>query len=192
MWLDTFHLRRALLRGLAHDEQAYTAVAQAIVDKDWSRAQQALEKAYQTSKGKVRKRVRELAAYLRENWSGIQDLPKEERLGVMEALVRHAVTKRMKRQQARWSERGGEVMVRLRVAPLNGELENVAQPRSWQRPLSLPSRIREQPLLRPSAQPADPGDWLGASLPVLTGPHQGRPWVRHIMRQLAYTHSLMA
>lgn len=192
VYLDTFHLRRALLRGLSHDEKAYTKVAQAIVDKDWPMAWQALERAYQTSKDKARKRVKELATYLQENWSGLQDLPKEERLGVMEALMRHAVTRRMKRQQARWSMRGGEVMVRLRVAHLNDELDTVAQPRAWQRPVSLPHSIREQPLLSPAAKQSDAGDWLAASLPVLAGPHQGRPWVRQIMRHLAHPHFQIA
>ncbi len=45
--------------------------------------------------------------------------------------MRHAITRRMKRLNARWSVRGGEHMARLRTAYMNGELERVTRRHRW-------------------------------------------------------------
>lgn len=189
--LDRFHLRRALLEGLGHDEEAYRAVAEGMVEKSWPRVEEVLRQAERKVRGERRERVRKLAEYLRSNWGGIEALPEEERLGVMEGLVRHVISRRMKRGNARWSERGGEIMARMRVARANGELHDVARPGSWQTRLDVRDLAGVAPI-QPLPKGTDPAAWLEAHLPALVGPHAARPWVRHVLRGISQIPALVA
>jgi hypothetical protein len=31
----------------------------------------------------------------------------------------------------------------------------------------------------------DPGAWLKATIPALKGPHAGRPWIKHVLKEIA-------
>lgn len=190
-YLDRFHLRRAFLEGLGHDEEAYRAVAEGLVENSWPRVEKALKQVERKVRGERRKRVRKLAGYLRSNWGGIKALPEKERLGVMEGLVRHVISRRMKRGNARWSERGGEIMARMRVARANGELHDVARPGSWETRLNVGDLAGSAPI-QPLPKGADPAAWLEAHVPALVGPHAARPWVRHVLRGISQIPGLVA
>ncbi len=99
--------------------------------------------------------------------------------------MRHAITRRMKRLNARWSVRGGEHMARLRAAYMNGELERVTRRRRW---LSMQPTVRQavgdEPVVVPGEEEEEVGEWLQATMPALKGPYASRPWIKYILRQI--------
>lgn len=182
--LDPYHLRKALLTALGHDETGYREVSAALVAGDWEATQQALAAAKRRSRGSKRQRVAALEHYLAANWEGILSSGSAESLGAIEGQVHHHLARRMKRHGARWSEQGADHMARLLAARANGELVGVAR-QTWQ---------AEPRILQKAAEPLtrihrglsdDPAAWLRAHLPVLHSSVAGAPWVKHVLRALA-------
>jgi len=184
--LDPYHLRRALVEGLAHDADAYVRVSEAVAAGDWSAVERALGEAERGSRGECRRKVRALWGYLRENWEGICSSGVGERLGAIEGQVFHHVGRRMKRHGARWSDRGADHLVRLLAARANGELGRALGPgrRAWAELMrvAVGSRMIETDSGGEKAE--DVGAWLRARVPALTGPYAGRPWVKYVLREL--------
>ncbi|BDG58947.1 ISLre2 family transposase [Caldinitratiruptor microaerophilus] len=182
--LDPFHLRRALLEGLSHDEEAYRKAVEALKVKDWSQVEQVLATAERASRGAQRKRVAGLRKYLQENWDGICRSGAADSLGTIEGQVFHHVARRMKRHGAQWSDRGADHLVRLLAARANGELAVMGR-QAWPmqsevlRQATGSTAIRVQP-----GELNDPEAWLRVNLPALSGPAAGSPWVKYVLREL--------
>lgn len=183
--LDPFHLRRHLTEALAFSSATYKAVTAAIGWMDRAAAMELLQAAARASRGAIRRRVLNLRDYLAANWEGIKALPEEDRLGAIEGQARHTLARRMKRIGARWTPGGADRMGRLLGAKSNGELRRYLS--RWQaaRPgpamASVPSNAGQ--ITSESAE--DIEAWLRAKMPALTGPHAGRPWIKHILREIA-------
>jgi hypothetical protein len=177
--LDPFHLRRALRRGLGHDGEAHAQVAAAM------------EAAARRARGDCRRRVAELPGYLRANWAGIVGHPEARRLGAIEGQVYHVVARRMKRRGARWSGRGADHLARLLAARTNGELERFLRREGKRDAPRCASLLPEQPV-RPAtaSEMADLEEWLRVRIPALYGPHAARPWIKHLLRELAHIGSV--
>ena len=177
--LDPFHLRRALRRGLGHDGEAHAQVAAV------------LEAAARRARGDCRRRVAELPGYLRANWAGIVGHPEARRLGAIEGQVYHVVARRMKRRGARWSGRGADHLARLLAARTNGELERFLRREGKRDAPRCASLLPEQPV-RPAtaSEMADLEEWLRVRIPALYGPHAARPWIKHLLRELAHIGSV--
>lgn len=183
--LDPYHLRRALLEGLGHDEAAYKAVSAALVEENWAEVEKALVAAERASKGAKRQRITKLRRYLQGNWEGICQKKVAERLGTIEGQVFHHVARRMKRHGARWSNTGADHLARLLAARANGELSEVAR-QVWQAQPELIRRVAgDKPIRAEGRLPGqDPAAWLRASLPALYGPAADEPWVKYMLRVL--------
>ncbi len=186
--LDPYHLRRALCQGLRREHEAYEQVCAGIATSDWARVEAALQRAQKQGKKAQRDDVRKLGRYLRNNWEGIVHSEEAQNLGAIEGQVFHHIARRMKRHGARWSRAGANHLAWLLTARANGELfadrEPPAAPCAARPPRSGRSESTAQVL------GTDPGQWLAASLPSLTGPHADRPWVKWCLRQLAKTPKL--
>ena len=191
--LDPYHLRRALLEGLGHDEAVYTAVCAALAAEDWAEVEKTLVAAERASKGAQRRRIVKLRRYLQGNWEGICQSEVAERLGTIEGQVFHHVARRIKRHGARWSDTGADHLVHLLPARANGELPGVAR-QVWRAQPELIRRAAGDKPIRAEGRPSgqDPSAWLRASLPALCGPSADEPWVKYVLRVLTQTLPVVA
>lgn len=180
--LDQFHLRKRLTEALGSTE-TYEAVTNGIAQLDREAVLQALDKVISPMRGARKKRVKELKNYLVDNWSGIAQLPEEERLGAIEGQVRHTIARRMKRIGARWTLEGADRMGRLLAAKANGELARYA----GKTESTLAKLLKEEPVVEKVAtcHQEDVGAWLRATMPALYGPFAGRPWVKYVLKEIA-------
>ncbi len=184
--LDPFHLRRTLLEGLSHDEEAYRAVCEGLAAGDWEAVDRALTAAQRRSRGAVRRRVAALRRYLQCNWEGICATEARERLGAIEGQVFHHLARRMKRQGARWSDAGADHLARLLAARANGELQAAVRAKRQAEPERAQRLLRDRQLIADLEAAQDPEAWLRARVPALYGPAAGAPWVKHVLRQIAH------
>lgn len=121
--------------------------------------------------------------YLEENRSGIATSAGAKRLGTIEGQIQHNVARRMKRLGAKWTITGGDRMARLLAAKANGELSNYAS--RW---LMEHGKLKELAQLKPVIEKQKAGEmekWLQATIPALKGPFADRPWIKHVLRELA-------
>lgn len=182
--LDPFHLRRALLEGLSHDEEAYRKAVEVLKAKDWGPMEQVLATAERASRGAQRKRVAGLRKYLQENWDGICRSGAADSLGTIEGQVFHHVARRMKRHGAQWSEKGADHLVRLLAARANGELAVMGR-QAWPMQTEVLRQATGSTAIRVCpGELNDPEAWLRANLPALSGPAAGSPWVKYVLREL--------
>jgi hypothetical protein len=179
-------LRRRLTEALGFNGDYYQAVAEKISELD----QQGLEEVFShilknTRERTRRKRIRDLKNYILSNWAGISDLPKEDRLGVIEGQVRHTIARRMKNIGGGWSSRGTDHMARLLAAKANNELSKYSGSSGGfireRITRVLPTKIVD-PKSKPSKE--DLSRWLAATMPLLEGPSSGKMWVKYVLRPL--------
>lgn len=179
--LDPFHLRKRLTEALG-STQAYEAVTKGIAKLDREAVLGSLDRAAAPLRGARKKRVRDLKSYLADNWVGIAQLPEEERLGTIEGQVRHTITRRMKRIGARWTVEGADRMSRLLAAKANDELNRyvgksqstVGQLLEFDVPIEKQAACGKEDLEA----------WLRTSMPALQGPFAGKPWIKHVLREI--------
>jgi hypothetical protein len=175
-------LRKRLTEALGSTE-TYEAVTNGIAQLDREAVLQALDRVISPLRGARKKRVKELKNYLVDNWSGIAQLPEEERLGAIEGQVRHTIARRMKRIGARWTLEGADRMGRLLAAKANGELARY----TGKTESTLAKLLKEEPVVEKVAtcHQEDVGAWLRATMPALYGPFAGRPWVKYVLKEIA-------
>lgn len=137
---------------------------------------------------KTRERRRALWKFLSERREQLRDyrevlreqLPAGETyngMGAMEACINRVLAARMKKRTMCWTQAGADAMARLRALQANNELT------AWlDRQLSRPVRVRKAALqgVAKVAGQTFTGEWLQKHMPVLYGPHAGRPWVKAI------------
>ncbi|MEW6182619.1 MAG: ISLre2 family transposase [Bacillota bacterium] len=184
--LDRFHLRKGLTEALSFCSKCYNEAAEGIATGDREVVLSALEQALKQAPGRpARKRIRQLRKYLLENWEGIASLPENERLGTIEGQVRHTITRRMKRIGARWTPEGADRMARLLAVRANGKLGDYNKAgRNYRQDIF--KRIMPPTAIAKSLKAAcgEYVDWLAAEVPALQGPFAGKPWVKHVLREL--------
>jgi hypothetical protein len=187
--LDPYHLHKALLEGLRHDEPAYEAVRTALAAHDWASVETTLIGAQKRATGAQRKRVKDLERYLRNNWEGIGQTDAAERLGAIEGQVFHHAARRMKRHGARWGADGADHLARTLAAQANGEL-GAATKRAWRMQPEMISRVLDKAAQIQTG--TDPADWLRAGMPALLGPKAGSLLVKQVLREIARGSALTA
>jgi len=179
--LDPFRLRKRLTEALSNT-QAYEAVTKGIAQLDREAVLESLDRAAAPLRGARKKRVKDLKGYLIDNWTGIAQLPEEERLGTIEGQVRHTIARRMKRIGARWTLEGADRMGRLLAAKANDELTryvNQSQSKVGQL-LEFDVPVAKETL----GSKQDIEAWLRASMPALQGPFAGRPWIKYVLKEI--------
>jgi len=180
--LDPYHLSKHLTETLWHDEETFQKVATAISQSNWQETQEILTEAAKKSRGNRKKRITKLMHYLGENWAGITTSAGAKRLGAIEGQIQHNVARRMKRLGARWTITGGDRMARILAAKANGKLNSYVL--RW--PVEH-GKLKEIAQLKPveKQKAGEIGEWLQATIPALKGPYADRPWIKHVLRELA-------
>lgn len=182
--LDRFHLRKAMREALGHSPEDYSAVSESLRSKDRNTVIKALTEAGKKVTGKKRQGIINFEMYVLGNWEGIKgDFTS---LGTIEGQVYHHLARRMKRLGARWTTDGADRMARLCGAKANGELGKYSATS-----VDHSSETTRKSLTKPrervgnlDKKAAEVGEWLRARVPSLEGPHQSRPFVKHVLRQL--------
>lgn len=184
--LDRYHLRRALLEGLGHDEEGYNRVLEALAEENLDKLNRALNEAEKRVKGTKKKQIGRLKKYINNNWEGICYSSLGVRLGTIEGQAFHHIARRMKRHGARWSKRGADHLSRLLAKKANGELEGSLRVRKKTKPEVIKHLLGEQKIIRDieAKKVVGNGEWLRATVPALYGSSQDQPWVKHVMRYL--------
>jgi hypothetical protein len=180
--LDPFHLRKRLTEALSFNGKTYEAVCEGLARLDRDAVLQALEQGARLLRGSRKKKVKDLAHYLMDNWQGISNLPEGERLGAIEGQVRHTLARRMKRIGARWTPEGADRMGRLLAAKANDELSKYV----CRTPGALCSLLESEVVVEKQAshREEDLEAWLRASMPALKGPFAGKTWIKYVLREI--------
>lgn len=174
--LDRFHLHRALMRALPAGLHAQALALAKEADMEGLTA--LFETARETADEKAKKRLDKAKAYLFSNKDGLKKEVPERGLGTMEGQIDKILAHRMKKRGMSWSLDGAHRMAHMLALRENGEL--VLRLEQTHVPVSSPIAIVPPPL----SLPKDPGDWMRASLPALSGPYRNRPWVA-VLRGIA-------
>lgn len=184
--LDLFHLRKRITQALGFNGDYYQAVAEKILELNQKDLEEVFSHILKNTREKTRrKRIRDLQNYILGNWTGISNLPKEERLGVIEGQVRHTIARRMKNIGGGWSSTGTDHMARLLAAKANNEISKYSgSSGGFERERitrALPSKLVD-PKSKPSKK--DLSEWLAATVPLLEGPASGKMWAKYVLRPL--------
>ncbi len=179
--LDPFHLRKRLTEALSFSCELYENVCRGLRQLDKEAVVKTLDDSSKLLRGARKKRVKDLKRYLMDNWSGISNLPEDERLGAIEGQVRHTIARRMKRIGARWTVEGGDRMGRLLAAKANDELTRYVNKSK----ISIEKLLEsDEPIKKETTCSKDVESWLKASMPALVGPSAGKPWVKYVLREI--------
>jgi PAS domain S-box-containing protein len=184
--LELFHLRKRLTEALGFNKNYYQTVAEKLYEIDLDGLKEAFGSILKKTKGEAkRKKVANLQKYILNNWEGISNLPKEDRLGVIEGQVRHTIARRMKGIGGGWSSTGTDHMARLLAAKANNELVKYSGVSDGYKRDQIAS-VLPKTLVDPRSKSSkkDTNEWLAAAMPVLEGPSSGKTWVKYVLRQL--------
>lgn len=185
--LCRFHLHRAFLRAgkdFAGSRRAYGIALKGDV-----------EGALAALEPRTKEHRRSLATYLGASSHGLTDYrghitgpvdPLLRGLGAIESNMDKNIANRMKKRGMSWSLAGAHRMAKVLQEQVNGGLGR----RQWMQPEPEPTeRTRKLTAAAVSLRAdfeTDPGEWLRARLPALTGPHSNRPWAQ-MLRELSET-----
>lgn len=192
--LDRFHLRRELLRALAGDVETANQVYQACVSGNVALADSLLVQQQCRSNEEAALDIARVRAYILDNAAGLIDyrlrLDKNEvyglrGLGAMESNVDKIAANRMKKRGMSWTKQGARRMSRLILMQLWGEVCSWTTYLKPTKPTSLVTVGVSTEARVKSRKHGHGYDWLNMSLPALSGPHCGRPWVQ-ALKTLAY------
>jgi len=186
--LDRFHLKRALNQTL--DNGLATEVYQACTKGEIDKVDRILTQAQQKATAEQAQEVARLRGYLMENSFGLRDYRIEvggdglRGLGTIEGNVDKLVANRIKKRGMSWTIQGARRMTRLVNLREMGELHAWITHKGQQRDNKPPRQVLGINKTRQNAGMTEEV-WLEAGLPVLSGPHQDRPWVQ-ILRELIH------
>lgn len=183
--LDLFHLRKRLMEALGFNKDYYQTVAEKLYELDIDGLKETFTIILKNTKGARRERVKRLQHYIFDNWGGISNLPKEDRLGVIEGQVRHTIARRMKSIGGGWSPTGTDHMARLLAAKANEELFKYSGVTGSFKRDQITS-VLPKTLVDPQSKPSkeDISEWMAAAMPILDGPSSGKMWVKYVLRPL--------
>ncbi|MGB4504761.1 MAG: UPF0236 family protein, partial [Syntrophaceticus sp.] len=183
--LDLFHLRKRLMGALGFNKDYYQTVAEKLYELDIDGLKEVFRIILKNTRGARRERVKRLQHYIFDNWGGISNLPKEDRLGVIEGQVRHTIARRMKSIGGGWSPTGTDHMARLLAAKANKELFKYSGVTGSFKRDQITS-VLPKTLVDPQSKPnkEDISEWMAAAMPILEGPSSGKMWVKYVLRPL--------
>lgn len=162
-------MARAVRRILGFGKEAGSAV-RAALEGDVLHAVECLERAKEGATADKIKEVDGVIGYLVSNADGLGKGPS---LGTIESNVDKLAANRMKKRGMSWSIKGARRMAKLLELALSGTLESV----DLGAPSPKPDLTAAAPLVAQRLGP-DPQRWLYASVPSLSGPDAGKPWVK--------------
>lgn len=178
--LCRFHLNRNLTRTLGYECEVLREIKEVLKTGDAPLAVRLLEETRASARGDRRQDIKRLAGYIKANTSGItsdtDDSGGLRGTGAIEGNIDKIIVKRMKNQGMSWSIKGARHMLWLRAAWYEGRLDECLADNPIAKPYKLPEKKVSKIIDKKINQ--DYGKYFAAGVPVLTGPHASRPWVK--------------
>ena len=121
--LDKFHLSKYILRATAHAPGLKAPIYRAIHRLDKQAVLTKLDEALVLADEPARKkRIRDTARYVKNNWDGIEAQVKHPHVSCSaEGHVSHVLSARLSSRPMAWSLKGADNMARIRAIKANGE-----------------------------------------------------------------------
>lgn len=162
-----------------------------MISNDFFGALSSLREVEERVSEEKRKEVQDLIKYLFLNSWGLPDyrekLSQERKggmgiLGTAEGNIDKILANRFKKRGMSWFKRGANSLAKVIAMAENGELGNwiFRQYGEESTPLSITKRVKDR--LRKEVKGL--GENILASLPALSHPNSGRPWVQ-VLREIA-------
>jgi len=181
--LDKFHLERKLKQTLPYHKEMQKEIRNLLKEEQIGKALKELQ--YERNlRPEYQKDLEGLMHYIYSNQEGInavdrlkkQGLPIED-LGAIEGNIDKTLANRFKKRGMRWSIPGALSLAKVGEKIVNNEWD------SWWPIEANPIRLKLD-LEKVFSLDFDKGDTYDHtySLPVLSGPHQDRPWVKSLKR----------
>jgi hypothetical protein len=181
--LDKFHLERKLKQTLPYHKEMQKEIRNLLKEEQIGKALKELQ--YERNlRPEYQKDLEGLMHYIYSNQEGInavdrlkkQGLPVED-LGAIEGNIDKTLANRFKKRGMRWSIPGALSLAKVGEKIVNNEWD------SWWPIEANPIRLKLD-LEKVFSLDFDKGDKYDHtySLPVLSGPHQDRPWVKSLKR----------
>ncbi|MBU4361487.1 ISLre2 family transposase [bacterium] len=181
--LDKFHLERKLKQTLPYHKEMQKEIRNLLKEEQIGKALKELQ--YERNlRPEYQKDLEGLMHYIYSNQEGInavdrlkkQGLPIED-LGAIEGNIDKTLANRFKKRGMRWSIPGALSLAKVGEKIVNNEWD------SWWPIEANPIRLKLD-LEKVFSLDFDKGDKYDHtySLPVLSGPHQDRPWVKSLKR----------
>ena len=186
--LDRFHIKRSLLRSSGSWSFASKAYSMAVAGD--IKGVSSLLESYAKDNPDRAEDLQKSAGYLKNNAGGLIDYRKRlegdtsamRGLGAIESNIDKVLANRMKKRGMAWSLVGAHRMAKILQMRAGGLLGSAIAPE-----VPSPSApIRKALQTVQDNFTLDPGAWLEARVPALSGPHQSRRWVK-TLREIAGT-----
>ncbi|MCG2820775.1 MAG: UPF0236 family protein, partial [Candidatus Atribacteria bacterium] len=186
--LDLYHLYKRFKESLSRRKEEQKVIKDLLlsnqIDKGLSVIDQLIRNSYDL---KEKDNLVKLYTYISRNRQGITNQfklkDKEiERAGAVESNVNKVIASRFKKRGMSWSIPGALALLKIKETIINGEWD-----KWWETERERNIKVgRYQPPLSASyfKKEAETSPLIEVSLPALSGPDQGKPWVG-VLRKLA-------
>jgi len=186
--LDLYHLYKKFTECLGRRKEEQKVIKDLLlsnqIDKGLSVIDQIIRNSYDL---KEKDNLVKLYTYISRNRQGITNQfklkDKEiERAGAIESNVNKVVASRFKKRGMSWSEKGALSLLKIKETILNNEWDNW-----WETERERNIKVGEyKPPLSASyfKKETEASPLIEVTLPALTGPDQGKPWVG-VLRKLS-------
>ncbi|MBI9044939.1 MAG: ISLre2 family transposase [Anaerolineaceae bacterium] len=176
--LDRFHIYRAA-RGALGNWRISRKIVRRLRQNGFEAVKDKLLDLIQSSEGKRKEKLKKFYVYLRNNCAGLQDLKyrgysqNPGSLGAIEGNVDKLVVRRMKGRGRSWRRPGLRAMLAL------CQKKQVLRAMAFDyQPIVQPVKLKRK-RYNLSVQY---NEWTRGSMPVFSGPHQSKPWVKSLYR----------
>ena len=185
--MDRYHLFRAAREIGGTASQRAVELTRQACQVGWAGIREEIASLLRQGPPSTREKVSRWANYLRQHADGLIDyrirlgLDQQQypSLGAIEGNVDKRIAHRMKGQGKSWRLPGAQAM--LALLQHQEALAHGAFKSKGTRTQPSASRKHSQPR---RTQQRDAGAWLAATLPVLHGCAEGRPWVQYLKRRI--------
>lgn len=173
--LDQFHLKRAAQRAF-HNREKANRVVKILRTRGFGEARDSLQDCMEQVEGKQKEQMNDFYKYIQNNQDVLLDLEHRDcgspaLLGAIEGNVDKLVVHRMKSHGCCWRIQGLQAM--LALCRHKEELSIHAYQ-------YLPVSIRKLPCHRMAKIEEDYSEVTEKSMPIFSGPDQGKLWVRQL------------
>ncbi len=173
--LDQFHLKRAAQRAF-HDREKANQVVKLLRTKGFKEVRDSLQFCIKQEEGKQREQMNNFYKYVQNNRDVLLDLEHRDCgspafPGAIEGNVDKLVVHRMKSHGCCWRIQGLQAMLAI------GRHKEELKVHAYQ---YLPVSITKSPRRFPAMFNQDYSEVIQKSMPIFTGPDQGKLWVRRL------------
>lgn len=183
--LSRYHYNKELRRVLGNDRESISLIREACEQGEIATVTGKLEMLRKTTKGERALEIKRLEHYMISNAFGLKDYrPASKssgntlrRTGAMEGNVDKLIARRMKNQGMSWSPKGIRSMLFVRFKVLEKKLEDYLHRDTPKPHIPVLGKRRVNRVIDKVIK-QNYFEWFNAGLPVLSGPHASRPWVK--------------